>query len=516
MAKFNKLDVPYQWKDEFTKYPHGYTIFEALCKWVKQVDEMVDNVNDWNDYLDNFVENFEFELQEEVQSTITRWQNEGLLDEIIASALNTELDKVKSHLKNISVDVKEFGAVGDGVTDDTEAIQSAYNSLNDYDTLTISPGTYKITNLVFNNPKVYIDFRGRFVQDKEASGSAITIGGESFSTIGTFYRGILDVRKESRNWSVDSVGIDLINVDEAVLTTNTSDFKRNIVLRGIGRGCCYNNIYIIRNVNAVRGIEFIRDEDGWVNENKFHGGRFTWFTGVTSESNEEFCHIYIPDYSMNNNIFYSPNLEGSGGKFIYCNGQYNTFYSPRLEGNSTKVHFGPNSIYNQLIYPYAHTYIPDDDAYIDEGTRNHIYGRDHLLLPLTIVQAGNYKAVGSLIYGQDGLFEAIPTSTSADKVFVGKNSGREITSSIDGNGDANFRSVTIGDNAILFNGQFQGTFYASPSYVSNNFVPWAVSANIPTSLAPRTGTAVFCTANNKLYIKLGDSGTGQWLSFSSD
>ena len=98
MAKFNKLDVPHQWKDEFTKYPHGYTIFEALCKWVKQVDNMVDNINNWNDYLDNFVENFEFELQEEVQSTIERWQNEGLLDGIIESALNTELDNVKKRL----------------------------------------------------------------------------------------------------------------------------------------------------------------------------------------------------------------------------------------------------------------------------------------------------------------------------------------------------------------------------------------------------------------------------------
>jgi len=98
LAKFNKLDVPHQWRDEFTKYPHGYTIFEALCKWVKQVDNMVDNINNWNDYLDNFVENFEFELQEEVQSTIERWQSEGLLDGIIESALNTEIDNVNTQM----------------------------------------------------------------------------------------------------------------------------------------------------------------------------------------------------------------------------------------------------------------------------------------------------------------------------------------------------------------------------------------------------------------------------------
>lgn len=43
--KFNKLDVPYQWKDEFTKYPHGYTIFEALCSWTTQMNNVIDYVN---------------------------------------------------------------------------------------------------------------------------------------------------------------------------------------------------------------------------------------------------------------------------------------------------------------------------------------------------------------------------------------------------------------------------------------------------------------------------------------
>lgn len=106
MTKFNKLDVPYQWKDFFTKYPHGYTIFEALCNWTKQVDEMVVNQNNWNEYLDNFVQNFEFELQEEVQSTIGQWQDAGLLDEIITQALNTRLDSVEDTLNARISDVE--------------------------------------------------------------------------------------------------------------------------------------------------------------------------------------------------------------------------------------------------------------------------------------------------------------------------------------------------------------------------------------------------------------------------
>ena len=178
MAKFRKLDVPYQWKDEFTKYPHGYTIFEALCKWTKQVDNMVDNINDWNDYLDNFVENFEFELQEEVQSTIERWQSEGKLDDIINSALNTRLDTfedetntkfnlIDSQLADIVINVKNFGAKGDGVADDTEAIQNAIDfflSSDRHSELYFPAGTYNISsplNIYYNGRYVIIRGNGK-------------------------------------------------------------------------------------------------------------------------------------------------------------------------------------------------------------------------------------------------------------------------------------------------------------------------------------------------------------------
>lgn len=58
LAKFNKLDVPHQWKDEFTKYPHGYSIFGAISKWVKQVNDMITNINQWNEYLGGFTSTF--------------------------------------------------------------------------------------------------------------------------------------------------------------------------------------------------------------------------------------------------------------------------------------------------------------------------------------------------------------------------------------------------------------------------------------------------------------------------
>jgi hypothetical protein len=75
MGKFNYLNVPDQWNQYFTKYPQGYTILEALLNWVQQVDDMVDNVNDWNTYLDNFVKTFDTDLQEQVTF---HWHSDNL------------------------------------------------------------------------------------------------------------------------------------------------------------------------------------------------------------------------------------------------------------------------------------------------------------------------------------------------------------------------------------------------------------------------------------------------------
>lgn len=91
--RFQHLNVPSHWETYWTKYPEGYTILEALINWVGQVDAMVDNQNTWNEYLDNFVKNFDFELQKEVADTLTQWKDSGLLADII----NNEVFDMKAN-----------------------------------------------------------------------------------------------------------------------------------------------------------------------------------------------------------------------------------------------------------------------------------------------------------------------------------------------------------------------------------------------------------------------------------
>lgn len=105
--KFNHLNVPDQWQHYWTKYPEGYTIMEALISWVSQVDRMVDNVNNWNVYLDQFVEQFDTELQNTVTTILNEWNDSGFLQDLINEMTNERIDVVESDvlgLKNNKVD----------------------------------------------------------------------------------------------------------------------------------------------------------------------------------------------------------------------------------------------------------------------------------------------------------------------------------------------------------------------------------------------------------------------------
>jgi hypothetical protein len=125
---FNHLNVPDQWNQYYTKYPEGYTILEALLNWVQQVNNMTDNINDWNAYLDEFKKSFDSDLQETVEKILKDWQASGLLQVIISQALETEINDVKEDLQQRMINVmfppfNLSAAVGNGEVDDYQSIQ---------------------------------------------------------------------------------------------------------------------------------------------------------------------------------------------------------------------------------------------------------------------------------------------------------------------------------------------------------------------------------------------------------
>ena len=153
--RFNHLKVPDQWQNYWSKYPNGYTILEALLNWVHQVDGLINNVNDWNKYLEEFVENFDKKLQ----PTIEKFLNEMLADGRLQDIIDESLFDLNS--RGVNIKHPPFPLVGvkmDNVTDDSEALQALIDHYTEIGgtVLIVPEGKMLLNHTVYPKSNVHI------------------------------------------------------------------------------------------------------------------------------------------------------------------------------------------------------------------------------------------------------------------------------------------------------------------------------------------------------------------------
>lgn len=149
--QFKYLRIPPHWEQYWTRYPNGYTILEALIDWVSQVEKMVDNVNDWNNYLDEFVNRFDKELQSEVIKLLQLWYEDGTLARIISDEVFEYItNNINSGRVNTSYPPYPLQPLhGDGVTDDSDRLQDIINYARDNElTVFVPSGRYYIRKTI--------------------------------------------------------------------------------------------------------------------------------------------------------------------------------------------------------------------------------------------------------------------------------------------------------------------------------------------------------------------------------
>lgn len=112
MVQFRHLQIPEHWEKYWSKYPQGYTIMEALIDWVSQVDEMTTNVNDWNTYLDDFVDKFDGNLKKTVADLINEMKKDGSLAEFINENVFKEInDKMARQKVELEKQIKQMSTL---------------------------------------------------------------------------------------------------------------------------------------------------------------------------------------------------------------------------------------------------------------------------------------------------------------------------------------------------------------------------------------------------------------------
>lgn len=173
--------------------------------------------------------------------------------------LKGKIDKIDKELGNIknnhlSINVKDYGAIGDGVTDDTDAFQNALNKImqNDSGVLCIPCGIYKINELVINKINAnkiiiegqyqkmdYWNTQNETVKILVTGSKGITCRGVALNIIGVSFIG--ETRK--------NIGIDIDGGGRIAL--------HNCKLFGFGTGLSARNI-----IHDIRQCEITENNIG--------------------------------------------------------------------------------------------------------------------------------------------------------------------------------------------------------------------------------------------------------------
>ena len=150
-SKINELK-PYDLNcNIFDVYSYnGLSMQELLCQFFNKINECVKTSNETIDLAEWLVNEG---LKQEVAIKLTTWLNDGTLENLINVTLfenlNKKIDNVSSQLEQIEINVKMFGAKGDGVTDDTQSFINALNYCkeNNIKKMFVDEGLYLIDSV---------------------------------------------------------------------------------------------------------------------------------------------------------------------------------------------------------------------------------------------------------------------------------------------------------------------------------------------------------------------------------
>lgn len=247
-----KWDLPPFWDS-------GITQANMIREIIKALNAMLLENKEIKEIVEDFILMFDGNLDQTVSNILNEWKNSGILEGIINETLfNQKLDKSVFEenkividnkinlLKEINVNVKEYGAVGDGITDDTIAIQ---NCIDENANIIFPVGEYLITK-----PLIYTVF------NQNITGS----GSDNYGTV------ISKRYNETHSNVHDDVdGIDAVFITkDSIGDVKISNFKlktHDSNSQLVKHGIYVNNGYRLdfENINIENFVEGISLQSAW-------------------------------------------------------------------------------------------------------------------------------------------------------------------------------------------------------------------------------------------------------------
>ena len=260
------------------------------------------------------------------------------------------------------LDVRMFGARGDGENDDTAAIQAAIDEAQELGAnVVITGGTYRITTgLTIGAALTIFSYGARLLYDANDAGAALTIADPAGGLLSRpRILGHLIIEKGTADWSTAGHGIKIQNCYMGEFHLSALKFQRGIWLHSDEAGCVYNDIYVGQLTNNKYSTYLdTASATGWTNQNTFWGGRYS--NGIDDAGS----HIQIDDslYQLNGNSWVRPSLEASSQDFLLFDlrGSHNSIMHPRCENNSGPTYYGALGGTKNEIDAFTSPYLTED------------------------------------------------------------------------------------------------------------------------------------------------------------
>lgn len=335
--------------------------------------------------------------------------------------LGTQIAKdIKKRGRATVLDVRDYGAKGDNATDDTAALQAAFDAADaaqarGQNVKVFMPfATFKTTGDLkikssLDGSQATINYFG--------AGTALTIGERTTVLLQRTYevpRLLCRANINRVGYAPDNApitGLRAINLNDCILTAQLSDkFDEGIVIEGNNQGFAYTNVWPGTISSCRRGIILRTTDVGWVNQNQFFGGRVhspgAWGTPI------------VGDPLGAQLIMEQGTGTWSDGQPSTAAPNNNTFIGLSLEGVDVaqyRVHFnGMNNIFLNCRWERTNTSQPYNVIWKSRAKDNVIFGgyEQYVMKETWETGARNNKWVGTEVYARAVSHpETIPTTT---------------------------------------------------------------------------------------------------------
>lgn len=281
----------------------------------------------------------------------------------VATALFANIAAQSVGRGELFVSVKDHGAVGDGIADDTVAWINAEAAAfaKGPDAVLFAPyGRYRTSGTVsvrcqLEASQATIRYYG--------TGTAMVMGDESALGKVTPRRKfklprVVNMSRGTTGWDGTSIGVKLVNLDTcSVYVPFVQDFESGLVLSGQGSGTAYNVITLGALWDNHKNLTFKNDATGWANQNTFIGGRFNQTIGKGAFLDDPGANqvSMIDNTSFggsNQNTFIGSSFEGVNVSYYRFDiaGKYNRFINCRYEnfGTTFRVRYRETAELNEI------------------------------------------------------------------------------------------------------------------------------------------------------------------------